>query len=233
LLDGTVTPLLGPMVADDGLRFVLFPGPHTPADLQAWLAAADAAPEVRVLTGTPVLFDHLSRAIVRAQTVSLLLALGLVALMLLVAYRRVGTALLALVPLALGVAVMLAFLAASGIQLNLITAVASSIVIGVGIDYAIHLIAAIEVARRERPDEGGWVRRALASAGRPIVANALGVPVGLTALWLSPLAPHAHIAALMWVAMLTSAAATLVVVPAFAPRRGVRPAAGDPVASGG
>ncbi len=90
-----------------------------------------------------------------------------------------------------------------------------------------------EVARRERPDEGGWVRRALASAGRPIVANALGVPVGLTALWLSPLAPHTHIAAFMWVAMLTSAAATLVVVPAFAPRRGVRPAAGDPVASGG
>lgn len=237
LLDGSVTPPLGPMVTEDGARFVLFPGPYAPADLRAWLAAAAAAPEVRLLTGTPVLFDYLSRAIVRAQTGSLLLALGLVALMLLVAYRRVGTALLALLPLVLGVATMLAFLAASGIQLNLITAVASSIVIGVGIDYAIHLIAAVEVARRERPFDPGWVRRALASAGRPIVANGLGVPIGLTALWLSPLAPHAQIAALMWVAMLTSAATTLVVLPAFAPRRGVRsgarPAAVDPGATGG
>ncbi len=222
LLDGEVTPPLGPMVSEDGLRFVLFPGPHVPADVQGWLAAADAAPEVRTLSGTPVLFDQLSRAIVRAQSVSLLVAFALVAAMLVLTYRRVGTALLALVPLALGVATMLGFLAASGIQLNLITAVASSIVIGVGIDYAIHLIAAIESARAAEPGRPGWVRRGIAAAGRPIVANGLGVPVGLTALLLSPLAPHGHIAALMWVAMTTSAFAALVIIPAFAPRVAVR-----------
>jgi predicted RND superfamily exporter protein len=204
------------MVSEDGLRFVLFPGPHTAGDVALWLEAARAAPEIRTLSGTPVLFDQLSRAIVRAQTVSLALAFALVAALLLITYRRLSTALLALLPLALGVATMLAFLAASGIHLNLITAVASSIVIGVGIDYAIHLIAAMEHARRERPGEDGWVRRALATAGRPIVANAIGVPTGLTALLISPLAPHAHISMLMWVAMLTSALAALVVIPARA-----------------
>jgi uncharacterized protein len=222
LLDGDLVPPLGPMVSDDGLRFVLFPGPHTAADVQGWLRAAGATPEIRTLSGTPVLFDQLSRAIVRAQTVSLASAFALVAALLLLTYRRLSTALLALLPLALGVATMLAFLAASGIHLNLITAVASSIVIGVGIDYAIHLIAAMEHALRERPGEDGWVRRALETAGRPIVANALGVPIGLTALLISPLAPHGHIAALMWAAMLTSAAAALVIIPAFAPRRGLR-----------
>ncbi len=222
LLAGDITPPLGPMVSEDGLRFVLFPGPHAAADVQGWLAAAAAAPEIRILSGTPVLFDQLSRAIVRAQTVSLLVAFALVAVMLVLAYRRIGTALLALLPLALGVATMLGFLAASGIQLNLITAVASSIVIGVGIDYAIHLIAAIEHARAAEPGRPGWVRRGIIAAGRPIVANALGVPVGLTALLLSPLAPHGHIAALMWVAMTISAFAALVVIPAFAPRVAVR-----------
>jgi uncharacterized protein len=225
LLDGDLVPPLGRMVSEDGLRFVLFPGPHTAGDVALWLEAARAAPEIRTLSGTPVLFDQLSRAIVRAQTVSLALAFALVAALLLITYRRLSTALLALLPLALGVATMLAFLAASGIHLNLITAVASSIVIGVGIDYAIHLIAAMEHARRERPGEDGWVRRALATAGRPIVANAIGVPTGLTALLISPLAPHAHISMLMWVAMLTSALAALVVIPAFAPRQGRRPAA--------
>jgi uncharacterized protein len=151
LLSGEIVPPLGPMVADDGLRFVLFPGPHTPADVQDWLEAARRAPEITVLTGTPVLFDGLSRAIVRAQGTSLALAFGLVALMLLVTYRRVRTAVVALLPLTLGVLTMLAFLAASGIQLHLMTAVAASIVIGVGIDYALHLIAAIEHARGEGP----------------------------------------------------------------------------------
>jgi uncharacterized protein len=212
LLSGEIVPPLGPMVAEDGLRFVLFPGPHTPADVQAWLAAARQAPEITVLTGTPVLFDGLSRAIVRAQGTSLALAFALVALMLLVTYRRVGTAVVALLPLALGVLTMLAFLAASGIQLHLMTAVAASIVIGVGIDYALHLIAAIEHARGEGPFA---VERALERAGPAIVANALGVPVGLSALLLSPLAPHTHIAALMWVSMVTCAAAALVVIPVF------------------
>lgn len=221
LLDGDLVPPLGPMVSHDGLRFVLFPAPHTAADVEAWLGFAAAAPEIRTLSGTPVLFDRLSRHIVRAQSVSLSLAFAMVALLLLGTYRRLSTALLALLPLALGVATMLAFLAASGIHLNLITAIAASIVIGAGIDYAIHLIAAIRHARRERPGEGGWVLRGLEAAGRPIVANALGVPVGLTALLISPFAPHTHIAGLMWVAMLTSAAAALLIIPAFASRSGV------------
>ncbi|NIR38716.1 MAG: hypothetical protein GWN79_16130, partial [Actinobacteria bacterium] len=58
----------------------------------------------------------------------------------------------------LTIAALLGFIAASGIQLNLITAVASSIVIGVGIDYAIHFVAAIDHARAAGP---GYVLRAI------------------------------------------------------------------------
>jgi hypothetical protein len=48
------------------------------------------------------------------------------------------------------------------------------------------------------------------------------VSVGLSALFFSPLKPHGQIATLMWVAMLGAAATTLVLIPAFAPRSGVR-----------
>ena len=105
--------------------------------------------------------------------------------------------------------------------------VASSIVLGVGIDYAIHLIAAIEHARRADPARGGWVLRGLHAATRPIVANALGVAVGLTALQFSPLRPHHQISALMWVAMLVAATATLVLIPAASPRPGVQEEASE------
>ena len=220
LLAGELTPPVGPMVTDDGMRFVVFPDRVDAEAIQAWRDAVAEMPEVTAFTGTPLLFDALARVVVRAQGTSLALAFVLVAILLLVTYRRWSTTLVALLPLAVTVATLLAFLAASGIQLNLLTAVASSIVIGVGIDYAIHLIAALQHARAEGP---GWVRRAIRVAGRPILANAIGVPVGLSALFFSPLAPHGQIATLMWVAMATAAVTTFAFIPAFEAREGVAP----------
>jgi predicted RND superfamily exporter protein len=216
---GKLAGPLGKMVAPDGVRFVLFPGRFTTDELQAWLAWADAEPRVRVLTGMPVLFDEISRLVLRAQVSSLALAFALVFAMLLIAYRRLGTTLTAMIPLALTTAVLLGFIAVSGIQLHLLTAVISSIVLGVGIDYAIHLVAAVEHAR---PQGHGYVLRALDSAGRPIVANALGIAIGMSALFLSPLKPHSQIAGIMWVSMITAAATALVLIPALLPRDGVR-----------
>jgi predicted RND superfamily exporter protein len=114
---------------------------------------------------------------------------------------------------------VLGFLALSGIDLNLVTAILSSIVIGVGIDYAIHFIAAINIAR---PDGDGYVLRGIDRAGRPIVANALGIAVAMTALWFSPLKVHSQVSMIMWVAMITSALTAIMVIPMFLPRTSVR-----------
>ena len=59
------------------------------------------------------------------------------------------------------------------------------------------------VLQPKLPDDGdGYVLRAIDRAGRPIVANALGIAVALTALWLSPLKIHAQVSTIMWVAIL-------------------------------
>jgi predicted RND superfamily exporter protein len=215
VLAGEVDLPFGTMVSDDGLRFTLLPEAFTTAELQGWLDYVDETPEVRTLTGLPIIWDEIARLVLDAQRTSIVVAFGLVAAMLLVAYRRVRETLASLVPIGLTVATLLGFLAVSGIQLNLLTAVASGIVIGVGIDYAIHFVAAIDVAR---PGGPGYVQRALDRAGPPIVANALGIAVGMTGLWLSPLAVHPQISLIMWVSMLTAAATALLVIPAFLPR---------------
>ncbi len=218
VLAGQVELPVGDLVSDDGIRFMLLPSGFTTDDLQGWLDYAEATPEVRVLTGMPVVWDEIARLVLRAQVVSLVVAFIMVTVMLLLAYRRVRETLVSLVPIALTVMVMLGFVAVSGIQLNLLTAVVSGIVIGVGIDYAIHFIAAIDYAR---PDGDGYVLRAIDRAGRPIVANALGIAIALTALWLSPLAVHPQVSMIMWVAMTTAAVTALVVIPALLPRAGV------------
>jgi len=222
VLAGQVELPLGEMVSSDGLRFMLLPSDFSTDDLQGWLDFVDERDEVRVLTGMPVVWDEIARLVLNAQVVSLLVAFALVALMLGLAYRRLQETLVALAPIALTVLTLLGFIAASGIQLNLLTAVVSGIVIGVGIDYSIHFVAAINNARPAGP---GYVLRAIDRAGRPIVANGLGIAVALTALWLSPLKIHSQVSMIMWVAMITAAVTAIVVVSALLPRDGYSGAA--------
>ena len=228
VLSGDILLPIGDLVSEDGLRFLLLPSDFATEDLRAWLDFAEVTPEIRLLTGMPVVWDEIARLVINAQLVSLIVAFALVTAMLLVSYRKLRQTLVALVPIALTVATMLGFIAISGIQLNLLTAVVSGIVIGVGIDYSIHFIAAIDYARRDGP---GYVYRAIDRAGRPIVANALGIAVALSALWLSPLAIHPQVSQIMWVAMLTAAATALLLIPAFLPRDGVAEPADDPAAA--
>ena len=219
MLAGRVSLPVGDLVSDDGLRFMLLPSGFTTDDLRSWLDFADSSPEIRQLTGMPVVWDEIARLVLRAQVTSLAVAFVLVLVMLLLAYRRLRETVVSLVPVGLTIMVMLAFIALSGIQLNLLTAVVSGIVIGVGIDYSIHFIAAVDYAR---PAGDGYVLRAIDRAGRPIVANALGIALALSALWLSPLAVHPQVSMIMWVAMTTAAITALVVIPALLPYEGVR-----------
>ena len=209
---------VGQMASDDGLRFMVLPGSFETDDLQGWLNFSEKKEEIRVLTGMPIIWDEVARLVLKAQFISLAVAYGLVTLMLALAYRKLRQTLVSLVPLVLTSATLLGFIAASGFQLNLVTAIISSIVIGVGIDYAIHFVAAIDFARAEGD---GYVLRAIDSAGRPIIANALGIAVGLTGLWLSPLRIHPQVSMIMWVSMITAALTALVIIPALLPRDGV------------
>ena len=218
VMSGEVDLPTGKMVSEDGLRFTLLPESFTSDDLQGWVSYAESEPVVRVLTGMPLIWDEIARQVLDAQVISLVVAFALVAILLALAYRRMRETVASLAPIALTIATLLGFIALSGIQLNLLTAVVSSIVLGVGIDYAIHFVAAIDIARRDGP---GYVYRAIDSAGRPIVANALGIAIALTALWLSPLAIHAQVSAIMWVGMITAGITSLVVLPALLPKDGV------------
>ena len=218
VLDGSVELPMGSMVSDDGLRFMVLTEELDAAGLDELQSLEDSNDSVVAITGMTVLWDAMADLVLSAQVWSVLAALVLVALMLFATYRRLRPTLVALVPLVLTIGALLGFIAASHINLNLITAIASSIVIGVGIDYAIHYVAAIQHAEADGP---GYVYRALASAGRPIAANALGIAIGMTGLWLSPLQPHHHISLIMWVSMLIAAFSALVVIPALLPRDAV------------
>lgn len=170
---------------------------------------------IRAVTGMPILFNEMNKLIVRSQLQSLGLALVLIFIMLWVMLRRVTAALAGLLPIAITICAILGMLVMTGFQLNIMTANLSAIAIGVGVDYSIHLISSIYYYRKRGMDRGESVDSALTTVSRPVLANAFGLAIGFSGMFLSPLHIHTQAASVMWVAMVVSSMAALLLVPIF------------------
>jgi predicted RND superfamily exporter protein len=202
-------------ISDDAFRMFIRPVDIEADEIDGILAWAAAEPSVKVITGMPILFDQFNQIVVDSQVRSLGLALVLVFLMLLITLRSLKAAVVGLLPIVLTIAAVLTFLVVSNFNLNVLTANLSAIVIGVGVDYSIHLISGIYYFRRQGLEGSEAVEAAIGSVSRPVLANAYGLSIGLSVLFFSPLLIHIQASAVMWVAMVISSAAALLIIPQF------------------
>ena len=153
---------------------------------------------------------ELSRILARDQVVSALVSAGLVFTVTSLAFGSVWFGLLSLAPLAVGVMLNFVFMWAAGIHLDVLTAMFSSVAIGVGVDDSIHLL--IQYRRFTGPDA---VPRALEQAGRPILLTSMGIIAGLGALAFSSFLPVARFGLLISTALLSTTFGALVILPAL------------------
>jgi len=202
-------------VSDDGLRLMIKTEDLDSLDMDKLENFVAEHSDIRLISGMPVLFEEMNRLVVQSQTRSLFLALALVFLMLLITIRRFFAALIALLPIVITIGAIMGMLVMTGFHLNVMTANLSAITVGVGVDYAIHLISGIYYFRRQGLGRGESVDSALLSLSRPILANALGLAIGLSVLFFSPLRIHIQAASVMWVAMVVSSMAALLLIPIF------------------
>lgn len=170
------------------------------------------------VTGVGFMMMELNENMKSNQIMSSLLAIIIVFFLLLISLKHFKSALVSLVPIILTLFTLFGFLGISNISLNIITSTIFSISIGVGIDYAIHFTS----IWRTRVKEGMSSREAVDSAyyycATPVIANAFGLSLGFSALFLSPLQIHVTVATLMWVSMMTSVAFSLIILPSILQR---------------
>ncbi|MFC2043702.1 RND family transporter [Chloroflexota bacterium] len=202
-------------VSDDGLRMMIRADNLEPIDIDRLENFIIAHPDIRTITGMPVLFDEMNKLVVESQIRSLGLALASIFIMLLATIRKVRAALVAMLPLVITIATILCMLSITQFNLNIMTATLSAITVGVGVDYAIHLLSGIYYFQKQGLSSTDSVDSAILSLSRPILANALGLAIGLSVLFLSPLALHIQIASIMWVAMIISSMGALLLIPLF------------------
>jgi hypothetical protein len=154
------------------------------------------------------------RHIVWGQVVSMALAALLVTLLVAMLLRSLVGGLLAVFPLLLALTTIFGVMGLFGIELNLVTALLSSIMIGVGIDYSIHFLWRYRDERHKGKLPQAAVELTLSTTGRGIVFNALSVVVGFAVLVISAFYPVRFFGLLVTLSILASLVGALVVLPA-------------------
>ena len=168
------------------------------------------------VTGLPVLHRGLSRSARRNQISSLAVALGLVIVLLCLLFRSLRFGLAAAVPTVCTLAVVYGAMGALGVHLDIGTSMLASLIIGAGVDYAVHLVAAHRFAVRQGSSEP--LVAAVAATGTAIWTNALMVAAGFYLLTLGEARTLQNVGGLTAAAMLVAAISTFGVVPALLPR---------------
>jgi len=161
------------------------------------------------VSGYPVVYDTMNRSVYQNQTRSLILAAVLVLLTLVLFFRSLVVAVIALVPAALTLAVVFGIMGLAKIPMDVGTSMVASIALGVGIDYAVHL-----VWRAQGDAETDRWPAILGTTGWGIIINVLEVTAGFAILMLGTLVPMRHVGLLVAVAMIVAALTTLTLIPA-------------------
>lgn len=185
-------------------------------------AGAPVAPEPLkpTVTGLPLLYRGLSESVRDNQLTSLASALVLVWLTISLLFRRASAGLLALTPTLVTIGVIYGAMGWMRLHLDIGTSMLASLIIGAGVDYGIHALA----ARRDgEGGDAGVARRSGEATGPGVLINALMVAAGFFVLTLGEARPLQIVGGLTAAAMGVSALATYLTIPALARRREYRP----------
>ena len=175
--------------------------------------ANEQAPPAAEVTGFFVLLTRLIQSLLRDQWSSFAITVAGVAVMLLVAFRSIRWTLIALVPNALPILMVMGLLGWLGLKINMGAAMIAAVSMGLSVDSSIHYLASY---RRERV-AGRSVSEALnlvqQSVGRAAVLSTLALIVGFMVLCTSEFVPTIYFGALVSLAMFGGLAGNLIVLP--------------------
>ena len=165
------------------------------------------------VTGTPLVYEGMNVSVQKNQEQSLAISSVLVFLALAVFFRRLSMAFVASVPAGFTLAITFGIMGLSGIPMDVGTSMMTSIAIGIGIDYAVHFIW--HYGTPAAHETNAALEDSMKATGWGIVVNALEVAIGFALLALGNIVPMRNVGLLTAAAMLVSAFATLILVPAL------------------
>ncbi len=108
------------------------------------------------------------------------------------------------------------------VPLGVATSMFSGMTIGVGVDYAIHLMERVKLNTAGEANRGEAIVRAIQESGPAIVIDALAIALGFGVLLMSQVPANRRLGGLVILAVGTCLVATFVLVPALLAVVGIR-----------
>jgi predicted RND superfamily exporter protein len=214
-VDGYATHGLGDLLArfiarhDDAYSTVTYIYPRGSEDLAAAERAVASVGAPMALTGLPIVNRDLADRFPHEFARGAIIGVVAVAILLVAGFRRVGPALLAMAPTALGILWSVGILAISGVELDLFSVFALLMSIGIGVDYSVYVLV------RARADRAGGVHAALTQAAPGILMAGASTIIGFGSLVASSYTPMRALGLVTAITVTACLVASLVVLPAL------------------
>lgn len=157
-----------------------------------------------------------STEVVSSQILSLSGSLLAVLLMLVLIFHSFYRGVMGMIPLAFTVLFNFGIMGYSGVNLDIGTALVSSIVIGIGVDYSIHYLSRMFSEITQGADLQDAIASTVRRSGKAITSNAVTVGFGFLALGVSEFLPLVTLSWMIWLTLNISALATMILLPALA-----------------
>jgi len=172
-------------------------------------------PDVKFIAGPSLTKIELADMVIQGQIKSLSLAMVVVFVLLALIFRSFNAGVLSVLPLSVAILVLFGLMGFFGITLDIATALISSVMIGVGVDYTIHFLWRFKKERSKGVDHKEAAFITLTTTGRGIIINALSVIIGFLALTLSNFEPLKFFGVLVVISITTCLICALVLIPSI------------------
>jgi len=187
---------------------------ETVAELDTFIAY-NAGPDLAVqVTGMMVVLRDIVYMVVKSSFISIFFSLFMIWAIVAYFFKRMLWGMLAVVPLSAAIIFNFGSMGLFGMELSHVTAILSSIIIGVGVDFAVHYISQYRRMVKHGVDEKVLSREVVDEVGYPIILDAAS-NMGFGALLLSTFIPIQYIGGLMVFAMLATSLGTLTFLAAL------------------
>lgn len=167
------------------------------------------------VTGQAVLNTDLNNRLINSQFSSFSISIVLVFLMMLLMFKKVSTALLAMLPNILPVVVTLGLMGWLGVKLDVATILIAAVSLGIAIDDTIHLLNAYVKKRDSGLSVNNALTASLLSMGKPILITSLVLICGFVSMTLSTFVPLVYLGIFFSLNILVAYIADIIIIPSL------------------
>lgn len=166
--------------------------------------------------GFSLIIKELGEIMLQGQMTSMLVAAMAIFILMSLLFRSLRAGLLGVIPLLISTLILFGLMGFLGMKINIASAMLSSILIGIGIDYTIHFLWRYKTELKQSDkDYRIAIQRTLSTTGRGIVFNAISVIVGFMVLMISGFVPVIQFGYLIVFSVFTCLLGAIILVPAI------------------